>query len=94
MVITVFSAPNYCDVHGNQGAFLTINNNKLNIQQFKYVEHPYVLPNFGNAISLSIPFLIDNVNQMMNRLIGGYTKEYITYMDDMEYETHMYRIKN
>jgi len=72
MVITVFSAPNYCDVHGNQGAFLTISNNKLNIQQFKYTEHPYIVPNFGNAISLTIPFLVDNVNFIMSKIIKNY----------------------
>jgi len=35
-VITIFSAPNYCDVYNNKGAFIKFGNNTLNIQQFNY----------------------------------------------------------
>jgi len=31
VVITVFSAPNYCDVYNNKGAIVKFNNNALNI---------------------------------------------------------------
>jgi serine/threonine-protein phosphatase 2B catalytic subunit len=31
MVITVFSAPNYCDVYNNKGAVIKFDNNDLNI---------------------------------------------------------------
>ncbi len=30
-VITIFSAPNYCDVYNNKGAFIKFENNTLNI---------------------------------------------------------------
>ncbi|KAL8270594.1 hypothetical protein Esti_005493 [Eimeria stiedai] len=36
-VITIFSAPNYCDVYNNKGAVLKFENNTLNIQQFNYM---------------------------------------------------------
>lgn len=33
-VITIFSAPNYCDVYNNKGAVLKLKDNTLNLQQF------------------------------------------------------------
>jgi serine/threonine-protein phosphatase 2B catalytic subunit len=32
VVITIFSAPNYCDVYNNKGAIIKFENNSLNIQ--------------------------------------------------------------
>jgi len=42
--ITVFSAPNYCDVMGNKGAFVVINGSDLNprFTTYEAVEHPKV----------------------------------------------------
>ena len=39
-VITVFSAPNYCDSMGNQGGILQLKGDNIKIQQFNYVWHP------------------------------------------------------
>ena len=43
-VITVFSAPNYCGNQGNKGAVILIENEKMNIKQYKDVSHPFHLP--------------------------------------------------
>jgi len=51
VVITIFSAPNYCDVYNNKAAIINFDEASLDIQQFSYTEHPYILPNFGDIFS-------------------------------------------
>ncbi|KAI0984466.1 hypothetical protein GJ496_004312 [Pomphorhynchus laevis] len=63
-MITIFSAPNYCDVYGNKGAVLQYNGYTLQIIQFDWVNHPYVLPNFLNALTWSVPFVIRQANKI------------------------------
>lgn len=45
-LITVFSAPNYCDQIGNMGAFITFTDESLkpNFTSFKEVPHPNKKP--------------------------------------------------
>ena len=43
-VITVFSAPKYCGTYDNKGAVILLENDKMNIKQYKDVPHPFYLP--------------------------------------------------
>jgi serine/threonine-protein phosphatase 5 len=45
-LITVFSAPNYCDQMGNKGAFVRFNGDDMvpHFTQFEAVPHPSVKP--------------------------------------------------
>ncbi|KAN0132335.1 Metallo-dependent phosphatase-like protein [Lactarius tabidus] len=57
-VITVFSAPNYRDVHRNRGAVLKYANKTLWIRPYHARSHPYWLPNFMDAFIWMIEMLL------------------------------------
>ena len=67
--ITIFSAPNYCDSYKNKGAIIKFDNSTLNIQQYNYSKHPYILPDFMDVFAWSIPFVIEKVVQMLYSVV-------------------------
>lgn len=68
-MITVFSAPNYCGSYKNKGAVILIENDKMNIKQYKDVEQPFHLPGNLDLFSWSLPFLVDKIAEMMDYLL-------------------------
>lgn len=71
-VITIFSAPNYCDIYNNKAAIIKFDNNTLNIQQFNYTSHPFLLPNFLDIFSWSVPFVIEKVLDITHKILKSY----------------------
>ena len=68
-VITIFSAPNYCDVYNNKAAVISFKNNMVNIQQYNYSPHPFILPKFMNIFNWSIPFVSEKISEMLMHII-------------------------
>jgi serine/threonine-protein phosphatase 2B catalytic subunit len=71
LTITVFSAPNYCDMYGNQGGYIKFEENDFDFGQVGWVEHPYYLPNFMNAITYSLPYALEGFTKLCVYILEG-----------------------
>jgi serine/threonine-protein phosphatase 2B catalytic subunit len=80
-VITLFSAPNYCDVYKNKGAVIKLEGENFSIKNFEEVTHPYHLPQGMNLFQFSIPYLAEKVLDMVYNMIMQGNEEEI--VDDM-----------
>ncbi|KAG0420116.1 Serine/threonine-protein phosphatase 2B catalytic subunit [Dictyocoela roeselum] len=68
-VITIFSAPNYCDSYKNYGASLFFNGVDFRITQYSEVDHPYLLPGFIDPINWSFPFVSQKIGSLLEELL-------------------------
>lgn len=75
VLITIFSAPNYCDAYQNHGAIIKYEKDNLNIRQFRESPHPFWLPNFQDVISWSLPFALERVTDFMKAIWSLSSKE-------------------
>ncbi|KAL7715115.1 serine/threonine protein phosphatase 2B catalytic subunit gamma isoform [Entamoeba marina] len=57
LLITLFSAPNYCDIVGNHGGCLIIEDKLLELKKYKNVEHPFCLPDSQNGLLFGIDLM-------------------------------------
>mmetsp|Transcript_36587 Transcript_36587/g.77818 ORF Transcript_36587/g.77818 Transcript_36587/m.77818 type:complete len:561 (-) Transcript_36587:114-1796(-) len=69
-VITIFSAPNYCDAYGNRGAVMRLDNNTLNLKQYNFIQHPYHLTNFMTVFEWSLPFVAEQVLAVLEAILA------------------------
>ncbi|TBU08301.1 subunit A of calcineurin [Hamiltosporidium magnivora] len=75
-VITLFSAPNYCDAYKNLGSILKFDGKECEILQFECVEHPYWLPNFLDGLNWSFPFVAEKIAEFfLDLLKSAYSDE-------------------
>jgi len=75
LMITIFSAPNYCGTHENHGSIIKLNDDGYEFVDMGWTTVPFRLPNFQNAISFSLPFFIENVMKICRRLTAPTNEE-------------------
>jgi serine/threonine-protein phosphatase 2B catalytic subunit len=69
-VITIFSCPNYCGVYKNKAAIIKLENSSLNIQQFNFTPEPYLLPDFMDIFTWSVPFLLEKILSLIQTIVA------------------------
>lgn len=67
LLISLFSAPNYCDSYENSAAYMRLTHEEYTYHQYTWQEHPYCLPDFRNAFQLTLPSIAEN---LMNFLVN------------------------
>lgn len=82
-VITIFSAPSYCDVYQNFGAYLEFDQAVTSITQFRSVIHPYVITGFFDGINWSLPFISEKILEFTKNLFSELDKEDMVDEADM-----------
>lgn len=69
-VITVFSAPNYCNTYGNRGAIIILKDNNLKLQTYQQEDGNYRLQDGHDLFSWSLPYLADKVCDMLMNVVN------------------------
>jgi diadenosine tetraphosphatase ApaH/serine/threonine PP2A family protein phosphatase len=69
-MVTVFSAPNYCDMYNNKAAYMLMREDSYEFKQTVHVGHPYNLPNFMDGLTYSLPFVMENLSRFAEDIIS------------------------
>ncbi|KAL7721898.1 Serine/threonine-protein phosphatase [Entamoeba marina] len=82
LVMTLFTAPNYCDVYENDGAVLVLLDNELSFLSYNSVPHPFWLPKFQTGIQYSLPIFCDALSDIAKKFYA--LSLYHDFVDDEE----------
>lgn len=55
-------------MYKNKAAIIKLNQNNLDIDQFKFSPSPYYLPNFMNLFDWSVPFVSEKILEVCTEL--------------------------
>lgn len=86
-VITIFSAPNYCDCYKNKAAVIKLEGENFSIKNYEEVPHPYHLPGGINLFQFSMPYLADKVLDMLFHILkktGDDETDTLPQIEDMD----------
>lgn len=92
LVITIFSAPNYCGTYKNKAAVLIIDKQGCPLIKTysEYKNTPYSLPDGMNLFDWSVPFVCEKLLEIWNFLITRCTeRELLMLPDEKEIERIM-----
>ncbi|KAI5169890.1 serine/threonine-protein phosphatase 2B catalytic subunit [Pancytospora epiphaga] len=83
-LMTVFSAPNYCDVYNNLGALIEYDEKIISVIQFPAVDHPFVLRGFINGIDWSLPFIFEKILDFTSSILSEAEREWASDAESSE----------
>ncbi|XP_075242015.1 protein phosphatase 3 catalytic subunit alpha-like [Convolutriloba macropyga] len=91
-LITIFSAPNYCETYGNKAVVLCYESGNLNLKTFLSQSHPYWLPNFQNGLVWSLPFAAKLITHLLLALCQVCTEEELSRASEID-DTLLNKVK-
>ncbi|CAF4119211.1 unnamed protein product, partial [Rotaria sp. Silwood2] len=90
VLISLFSAPNYCDTYDNTAAILKIDTHQqLSVVNIDAHSHPFVLPNFENGFQFGERFVFYYVTHLLLSIFNMYSPEELAAEDGREDKTGM-----
>ena len=95
-MITIFSAPNYCDVYKNKGAIVQYTGKQFDIKLFTEADHPFVLPNFQDAFTWSLPFIIEKLSEILVFFLNQVSDEELHQNEEesLDFKDFLNNLKN
>ncbi|UJR38499.1 hypothetical protein I4U23_031166 [Adineta vaga] len=76
VLISLFSAPNYCDTYNNVAAILKLSESQqLSVVHIDAHGHPFVLPNYENGFQFGERFLVYYATQLLLSLFNMYSPD-------------------
>ena len=69
LCITLFSAPNYCDLYYNRAAVMEVTPQTYRYLQFSAQPHPFNLPDFSDAFSFATPYLMESLVTLLSDIV-------------------------
>ncbi|CAF0736198.1 unnamed protein product [Adineta steineri] len=94
VVISLFSAPNYCDTYNNVAAILKISpDQKLSVIHIQPHGHPFVLPNYENGFQLGERCVVYFATQLLLSFLNMYSPDELAAEDGRMDKTGMELLK-
>jgi len=88
VVISLFSAPNYCDTYNNVAAILKLDDNQqLSVVHIEAHGHPFVLPNYENGFQFGERFILYYTTQLLLSIFNMYSPEELAAEDGRQDKT-------
>ncbi|CAF2563737.1 unnamed protein product [Rotaria sp. Silwood2] len=88
VLISLFSAPNYCDTYNNEAAILKINaNQQMSVSRIEAHPHPFVLPNYENGFEFGERFILYYVTHFLLSILNMYSPKELAAEDGREDKT-------
>ncbi|CAF1013612.1 unnamed protein product [Rotaria magnacalcarata] len=88
VLISLFSAPNYCDTYNNVAAILKIDSNQqISVVHIEAHSHPFVLPNFENGFQFGERFILYYATHLLLSIFNIYSPEELASEDGRQDKT-------
>ncbi|CAF4232583.1 unnamed protein product [Rotaria sp. Silwood2] len=88
VIVSLFSAPNYCDTYNNVAVTLRLDANQhLSVIHIEAHSHPFVLPNYENGFQFGERFILYYTTHLLLSIFNMYSPEELAAEDDRKDKT-------